>query len=268
VIAVVFVPYTQVKCQNLCQDIETLLCVRCNCQEGCRNLGDWCSQTWTSIARWLADKLDRLVALIWHCVDRLRCGRPKRLLIFDAINLSLFVTTALSLAQFEFWIDDDLNPLAVFGRDTFIQWGIPVDNFNMGPFLAAIAQWKLLGYYVSLYTLIALAVLVLLRSVMVKPPPDRLMLLVLLLVWLAQFGVYFVYPLFVHFAQLITLRADSVDYLRKHPNETTTVTKVRKDLSECCVSLGVVDGEMLPGGQTFCGCIFSIRARGSRLNTF
>jgi hypothetical protein len=218
-------------CQKCCDNSqENMGNLNARCNTCCRDSWEWCTTACASAYAWLCDYASSVwrgfVSVYLSVTKRLRCGRPERRLVFDAINFLLLLTLLCSFAQYYFWNDDTLNPLAVFRRETFVEWGIPVDNFDMVPFLQAVQFWKDWGYYVSLGTLSVISLLCLFRACLVESIPDQLVYYSLFFVWLGQFYVYFVYPLFFHFSQLITLRAESIDYLRTHPDEVSTVTKV------------------------------------------
>jgi hypothetical protein len=56
--------------------------------------------------------------------------------------------------------------------------------------------------------------------------PDRVVLPCIILMWLGQFGIYFLFPLFSHFVNYISLLPVTDDYLVAHPNEVGTAKAI------------------------------------------
>jgi hypothetical protein len=170
-------------------------------------------------------------------------GWPQRLYFLDALQCGLALSFVFSLWQSSLWLDPKLNPLGVFVPATFRAWGIPIDNYDMTKFYEAMHQWNLLGNRVFVSIVLILGTLLVLRSALVKSLPNFVTLFGLFLTWIGMLGVYFGFPLFVHFASLVSLKTDSSDYLKDNPSEAGSVANASKMtlsvLSTTCVCHGV-----------------------------
>jgi hypothetical protein len=158
----------------------------------------------------------------------LKCGRPSRLYVFDALTICLILAVVFTGWQCLLWRDPSLNPLGVFTPATFSAWGIPTDNYDMVAFYAAIDRWNAVGSTASVTLLFILAALLFLRTVLAKSLPDIVVAFGLLMGWIGQLLLYFGFPLFVHFSPLIKLKVESSNYLVDNPDQASTASHASK----------------------------------------